>query len=126
MVQHVTWRWIFYLNLPFCGVGMVIVPFIIRLKTKQLSIMEKLTRIDWIGGFLFIGSMTSFLMTVTWGSADRAWDSAATLAPLIIGIVGTIVSILWETRGAREPLIRLAIFSNPSALAGYYCAMAQD
>ncbi|GAM37771.1 glycosyl hydrolase [Talaromyces pinophilus] len=24
MVQHVTWRWIFYMNLPFCGVGMVI------------------------------------------------------------------------------------------------------
>lgn len=125
MVQHVTWRWIFFLNLPFCGVGMVIVPFIIRLKTKQSSIMAKLTRIDWLGGFLFIGSMTSFLMAVTWGGVDHAWDSAATLAPLNIGIVGTVVSILWEKWGAREPFIRLAIFSNRSALAGYYCAMTQ-
>lgn len=125
MVQHVTWRWIFYLNLPFCGVGMVIVPFIIRLKTKQSSIMAKLTRIDWIGGFLFIGSMTSFLMAVTWGGVDHAWDSAATLAPLIVGVVGIVASILWEKWGAREPFIRLAIFSNRSALAGYYCAMTQ-
>ncbi|RAO69440.1 uncharacterized protein BHQ10_005452 [Talaromyces amestolkiae] len=125
MVQHVTWRWIFYLNLPFCGVGMIIVPFIIRLKTKQSSIMTKLTRIDWIGGFLFIGSMTAFLMAVTWGGVDHAWDSAATLAPLIVGVVGTFVSILWEKWGAREPFIRLAIFSNRSALAGYYCAMTQ-
>jgi MFS family permease len=125
MVQHVTWRWIFYLNLPFCGVGMAIVPFIIRLKTKQSSIIAKLMRIDWIGGFLFIASMTSFLMAVTWGGVDHAWDSAATLAPLIIGIVGTILSILWEKWGAREPFIRLSIFANRSALAGYYCAMTQ-
>lgn len=87
--------------------------------------MAKLTRIDWIGGFLFIGSMTSFLMAITWGGVDHAWDSAATLAPLVIGIVGTIVSILWEKWGAREPFIRLAIFSNWSARAGYYCAMTQ-
>ncbi|EEA21277.1 conserved hypothetical protein [Talaromyces marneffei ATCC 18224] len=125
MVQHVTWRWIFYLNLPFCGISMVIVPFIIRLRTKQSSILAKLARIDWIGGSLFIGSMTSFLMAVTWGGVDHAWDSAATLAPLLIGIVGTVVSILWEKWGAREPFIRLAIFSNRSALAGYYCAMTQ-
>jgi hypothetical protein len=126
MVRHVTWRWIFYMNLPFCGVGMVIVPFIIRLKTKQSSTMAKLTRIDWIGEFLFIGCMTSFLMAITWGGVDHAWDSEATLvAPLVIGIVKTIVSILWEKWGAREPFIRLAIFSNWSAHAGYYCAMTQ-
>ncbi|KUL85720.1 hypothetical protein ZTR_08516 [Talaromyces verruculosus] len=87
--------------------------------------MAKLTCIDWIGGFLFIGGMTSFLMAITWGGADHAWDSAATLAPLVIGIVGTIVSILWEKWGAREPFIRLAIFSNWSARAGYFCAMTQ-
>uniref|UniRef100_A0A093URX7 Putative MFS-type transporter n=1 Tax=Talaromyces marneffei PM1 TaxID=1077442 RepID=A0A093URX7_TALMA len=110
---------------PFCGISMVIVPFIIRLRTKQSSILAKLARIDWIGGSLFIGSMTSFLMAVTWGGVDHAWDSAATLAPLLIGIVGTVVSILWEKWGAREPFIRLAIFSNRSALAGYYCAMTQ-
>ena len=104
---------------------MVIVPFIIRLKTKQSSIIAKLTRVDWIGGFLFIGSMTSFLMAVTWGGVQHAWSSAATLAPLIIGIAGTVVSIMWEKWGAREPFIRLAIFSNRSALAGYYCAMTQ-
>ncbi|KAF3399060.1 Efflux pump roqT [Talaromyces pinophilus] len=126
MVRHVTWRWIFYMNLPFCGVGMVIVPFIIPLKTKQSSTMAKLTRIDWIGEFLFIGCMTSFLMAITWGGVDHAWDSEATLvAPLVIGIVKTIVSILWEKWGAREPFIRLAIISNWSAHAGYYCAMTQ-
>jgi MFS family permease len=125
MAQHVTWRWIFYLNLPFCGIGMVIVPIIIRLKKKQSSIMAKLTRVDWIGGFLFIGSMTAFLMAVTWGGVNHAWDSAATLVPLIIGIVGTVVSMLWEKWGAREPFIRLAIFSNRSALSGYYCALTQ-
>lgn len=125
LVQHVTWRWIFYLNLPFCGIGMAVVPFVIRLKTQERSIMAKLARIDWFGGLLFIGSMTVFLMAMTWGGVDHAWDSPATLVPLIVGIVGTVLSIVWEKYGAREPFIRLAIFSNRSALAGYYCAMTQ-
>ncbi|EED17140.1 efflux pump antibiotic resistance protein, putative [Talaromyces stipitatus ATCC 10500] len=125
LVQHVTWRWIFYLNLPFCGVGIVLVPFVIRLKTQKSSITAKLGRIDWLGGLLFIGSMTAFLMAVTWGGVNHTWDSAATLVPLLVGIAGTVLSIIWEKWGTREPFIRLAIFSNRSALAGYYCAMTQ-
>ncbi|EED12228.1 efflux pump antibiotic resistance protein, putative [Talaromyces stipitatus ATCC 10500] len=125
LAQYVTWRWIFWLNLPFCGVGLVLVPLTLRLKTKKTSVMEKLARIDWIGGFLFISSMTIFLMAVTWGGVDHAWASTATLVPLLLGIAGTVVSLLWEKWGAAQPFIRLAISSNRSALAGYFCAITQ-
>lgn len=123
--QYATWRWIFWLNLPFCGVGLVLVPLTLRLRTKKSSVMEKLGRIDWIGGFLFVSSMTIFLMAVTWGGVDHEWASAATLVPLLLGIAGTAVSVIWEKFGAAEPFIRLDIFSNKSALAGYFCAITQ-
>lgn len=126
IVAHTTWRWIFYLNIPFCAIAMTIVPLAIRLnKKRELSWPEKLLRVDWVGAILFVSSMTLFLMAITWGGVDHPWDSAATLAPLIIGVVGTFVSIAWEKWGAREPFVRLAIFSNRSAVAGYFCSMMQ-
>lgn len=103
----------------------MLVPVTLRLKTKKTSVMEKLARIDWIGGFLFISSMTIFLMAVTWRGVDHEWASAATLVPLLLGIAGTVLSLLWEKLGAAEPFLRLAIFSSRSALAGYFCAITQ-
>ena len=61
-----SWRWIFYINLPFIGIGIPMVWFFLRLKFRPSSFWAKLQRVDWIGTFLFVGSLTSFLIPVTW------------------------------------------------------------
>ena len=72
-------RWIFYINFPFAGIAMVIVPVALKLAFKHTELSEKLRRVDWIGSVLFIGSTTSFLIPVTWGGVSYAWDSWRTL-----------------------------------------------
>ncbi|KAL7624406.1 hypothetical protein AAE478_005970 [Parahypoxylon ruwenzoriense] len=67
IVQGTTWRWIFYIMLPFCAFGLVAVPCLLTLKPKKATIREKLSRIDWIGIVLLTGSSTSFLIAVSWG-----------------------------------------------------------
>ena len=66
--QKVSWRWLFYLNLPIVGVGFICVPIFLRLKFKTEHLAAKLKRVDWLGAFLFVASMTSFLIPVTWVS----------------------------------------------------------
>jgi multidrug resistance protein len=124
-VQHGLWRWTFYINLPFCGIGFVMVPLFIRLTTQKTSLKEKLLRVDWVGGFLFISSMTSFLIGLSWGGVEFAWTSFQTLVPLIVGVAGVALSLLWERYGAREAFLRRSLFHNGSAVAAYICALLQ-
>ncbi len=62
-------RWIFWINLPFCGVAFVAIPLFLRFNYTVGSIIEKLKRVDWIGSFIFVASTTAFLIPITWVSA---------------------------------------------------------
>lgn len=117
--QNVSWRWIFYLNLPFIGAGAIMIPLFLRLNFIPSSMASKLRRVDWIGSVMFVGSMSSFLIPLTWGGVMYPWTSWHTLVPLIIGIIGLITFSLYERFVAAEPVIRLAIFANRTANIAY-------
>ena len=99
--------------------------FLIPLKTAKTSLKAKLMRVDWLGGFLFIGGLTSALIAITWGGVQFAWISPRTLIPLSVGVTGLIASLVWERYGALEPFLRHSLFHTPSAIAAYICAFLQ-
>lgn len=115
----VQWRWIFWLNLPFIGIGGVMVPLFLRLNVIPQSIAAKLRRVDWIGSVLFVGSMTSFLIPLTWGGVMYSWSSWRTLVPLLVGALGLVAFCFFEAYVAPEPLLRLSVFANRSANIAY-------
>ncbi|KAI9804453.1 MAG: hypothetical protein M1825_001352 [Sarcosagium campestre] len=117
--QNVSWRWIFWINLPFCAIGFVMVPLFLKLGFKTSPFVEQLKRVDWLGTFLFISSATSFLIPVTWGGVMYSWDSWRTLVPLILGGAGLLGFGLYERFVAKEPLIRLSIFNTWTAKITY-------
>lgn len=65
--EKTNWQWIFWLNVPFCVIAFVAIPVCLRLTHKVGSIVDKLKVFDWVGSFLFISSLTSFLIPLTWG-----------------------------------------------------------
>jgi uncharacterized membrane protein len=97
----------------------------IKLETVKTSLKEKVLRVDWLGGFLFISSLTSFLVGLTWAGVEFAWSDYQVLLPLIVGAVGVGVSLIWERFGAREPFLRRSLFYKVSAIAAYICALVQ-
>ena len=116
---QVQWRWIFWINLPFIGVGAVMVPLFLRLNVIPQSIAKKLRRVDWIGSVLFVASMTSFLIPLTWGGVMYSWSSWHTLVPLLVGGAGLIGFCFYEAYLAPEPLLRLSVFGNRTVNIGY-------
>lgn len=123
--QHVSWRWVFYINFPFCALAMIIIPFVFRLKTRRRVSGESVLRVDWLGGMLFCGSFTSFLIGLTWGGVQFPWGDFRTVLPLLVGVVGIATTMAWEYWGAREPFLRLALFSTRSQTVIYFCAVMQ-
>jgi MFS family permease len=115
-----SWRWIFWINLPFCGLGLILIPIFLKLNTTQIPpLRESLKKIDFIGSFLFVASLTSFLIPITWGGTMYAWDSWHTLVPLILGVAGLIGFCMYERFIATQPLIPLVIFNNVTMSVSY-------
>jgi hypothetical protein len=90
-----------------------------------LSLVEKLWSVDWIGGALFIGSVCSFLIGITWGGVEHPWASAQTLIPIAMGIIGFAATIYWEIKFASQPFLRVNLFSNMTANATYASSFLQ-
>ncbi|OJJ46149.1 hypothetical protein ASPZODRAFT_66930 [Penicilliopsis zonata CBS 506.65] len=123
--EDVTWRWIFYINFPFIGVGAVFVLLFLNLNIIPSSLAEKLRRIDYVGTGLFIGSMASFLIPLTWGGVLYSWSSWRTLVPLLIGVAGLTVFGVYEWRYATEPIIPPGIFQNRTAAVSFIGSVLQ-
>ncbi|KAL9111359.1 MAG: hypothetical protein Q9227_004236 [Pyrenula ochraceoflavens] len=123
--EDVSWRWMFYVNLPFIGIALVVVPLTLRLKSLPASIATKLHRVDFLGMVLFTASMTSFLIPVTWAGVQYAWLSWHTLVPLFVGLGGLVLFLLYEAYLAPEPLVPLSIFRNRTSCIAYLAETAQ-
>ncbi|KAL2174902.1 major facilitator superfamily domain-containing protein [Thermothelomyces heterothallicus CBS 202.75] len=124
-VEHAIWAGCFYINFPFCGIGLVLVPIYVKLTTAKTSLGSKLGRVDWIGGFFFIGGLTSFLVGISWGGIQYEWKSVQSVTPIVAGVAGVVIAVIWEIYGAQEPFLRPSLFRSPSALATYACALFQ-
>ncbi|KAG8703167.1 hypothetical protein FRC09_004312 [Ceratobasidium sp. 395] len=114
-----SWRWLFYINLPLAGIAIVLVLVFLRLNTPKDSFKHKITRIDWIGNFLVIGSTASTIIALTWAGARYSWSSYQVLVPLIVGLAGLAAAFAYEFTLAVEPIIPRELLSNRTSLSGY-------
>lgn len=114
----------FHINYPFCGIGLLVAFLFVRLNAvAELTFAEKLRKTDWSGAALFISSMTSFLVGLSWGGVQHPWKSAATLGPIIFGLFG-LVGFFWLQSSKKEnTLLPMSIFYNLSAIAAFYSAL---
>ncbi|KAI2476988.1 ProP Permease major facilitator superfamily [Pyrenophora tritici-repentis] len=117
--EKVSWRWVFYINLPFLAIGAIMITIFLQLNQKHGAFLSKLRQVDWIGMILFVASMTGFLIPVTWGGVQYAWDSWHTLVPLILSAAGLIAFIAYIEFFAPNPLIRTSVFKTKSAAILY-------
>jgi MFS family permease len=105
LAQSGSWRWIFWINLPIIAVGVVGIGLFLRLSRRSRSFSEKLRLFDYTGSFLFIASITAFLIPVTWGGVQYAWSSWHTIVPLILGAAGLITFVIYEFWIARSAAV---------------------
>ncbi|KAM0559557.1 hypothetical protein ACHAPJ_004080 [Fusarium lateritium] len=123
-----SWPWLFWINLPFCGIAYTAIPITMRIKRKEdASVNTKIKEFDWIGTIVFVGSLTSFLIPLSWGGIMYDWSSPRTIIPLIFGILGLIAfgfHINFCRKYSRcDPLLRPSLFTSLTALSAYFATI---
>jgi len=121
-VDNLSWRWVFYVNLPVGAVAVAIVA--LRL---HLHVVRHRHRIDYLGAGLLAGAVSSLILVTTWGGNEFAWGSGIIIGLTAVGILLLVAFILQE-RHATEPIIPLTLFEsrifNVSSAMGFTIGMA--
>jgi EmrB/QacA subfamily drug resistance transporter len=100
------WRWIFYINLPFG-----ILALILTSASLKNSSIRREHSIDYLGALLMVSSVTALLIGISVFGPESGWLSSKTLATLGLAFVLAVVFLMQERR-ATEPILPLDLFKN--------------
>jgi EmrB/QacA subfamily drug resistance transporter len=105
-VDNLSWRWVFYVNLPVGAVALVVTSVVLDLPSRRIS-----HQIDYLGTVLLVGAVGSILLAVTWGGTQYAWGSGIILS---LGVVGAVLLAAFVTveRRVAEPILPPYLFKN--------------
>ncbi len=106
-VDHLSWRWIFWLNLPIGIAGFLLC----RRALRRLKVEPTRRQIDYAGALLLTAAVMALLLLSSWGGTEFAWLSPTILGLLAAGIVLLGAFVLREL-SAPDPILPPRIFAN--------------
>lgn len=120
--DHVSWRWCFYVNVPFGLVTLAVIAVVLKLPRPAVR-----PRLDVLGALLLAVASTCLVLLTSWGGTEYAWGSR-TILGLAAGAVGTALLFLVVEHRAAEPVIPLRLFRdsvfNVTSLVGAVVGVA--
>jgi EmrB/QacA subfamily drug resistance transporter len=100
------WRWIFYINIPFGILALVITSAVLHIpKVKREH------KIDYFGALILVLAVTTVLLATSVYGPEDGWTDSKTLTVFGSGILLTLL-FLWQETRAKEPILPLRLFKN--------------
>lgn len=120
--DHLSWRWVFFINLPIGGVALLVTAIVLH-----IPFTRRPHQIDYWGSALMVGGISALLLVTTWGGNEYDWLSPTIVGLAVAGTLCVLGFVLQELR-APEPLLPLRLFRNPvftiGNLVGFVVGMA--
>jgi EmrB/QacA subfamily drug resistance transporter len=106
ITDSLSWRWIFYINMPVGGAALVYLTAVLRLPYKKIP-----HKIDYLGAGVLAVAVTAIVLLTTWGGTQYAWGSAPIIVLGTLAVVSVAAFLVVQTRAA-EPVLPLHVFRN--------------
>ncbi|HEU5361701.1 MAG TPA: MDR family MFS transporter [Gaiellaceae bacterium] len=105
-VDNLSWRWIFYVNLPVGAVALSVIA--IAFHTREVHTRHAM---DYLGAALLAGALAAVVLFTSLGGTTWAWSSAEVIGLIVASIV-LVPAFLYVESRAEEPILPLSLFSN--------------
>ncbi|MGW1888879.1 DHA2 family efflux MFS transporter permease subunit [Streptomyces sp. NPDC002004] len=106
--EHLSWRWVFYVNLPIGIVALAVIAVALRIPRRA----ERHT-IDYLGTFLVACLATCLVLIASLGGTTWAWNSPQIIGLAVLGAI-LLVAFVAAERRAAEPVLPLKLFRIPT------------
>jgi len=106
LVDHLSWRWIFYINLPTGAFALLLVGTVLHSRTPQQQ-----RTIDYLGAISLSVALTAIILCTSLGGTAIAGASLSAIGLLVLAIAGTVTFIVTEMR-ADDPILPLGLLRN--------------
>ncbi|HEX4254254.1 MAG TPA: DHA2 family efflux MFS transporter permease subunit [Streptosporangiaceae bacterium] len=106
LTDDVSWRWVFYVNVPIGIIALAVVIF-----TLHLAKHDRRPKLDILGMVLIAAASACIVLFSVWGGTKYAWDSVQIIG-LGAGFVVLTVAFLFAEHYAAEPILPLRLFRS--------------
>ncbi|WPH00804.1 Hypothetical protein R9X50_00363400 [Acrodontium crateriforme] len=121
LTQLVSWRWCFWVNVPVCGLALILLTFFLDVHNPRTRFQDGIKAIDWLGTLTMLGVTLMLLLGLDFGGSIFPWSSPKVICLIIFGALMIGVFLFSEKKLAKYPLIPLEMFKNPANIAA--CAV---
>ena len=109
LTDELSWRWVFYVNLPVGGIGLIAITLIMP-NTKPQHPNRQPT--DWVGAGLLIAAATPLLLAFSMGGNQFGWLDSPIVACLIIAVAAAYAWWRVARRKGENGIMPLPMFQN--------------
>ncbi|MFF7048788.1 DHA2 family efflux MFS transporter permease subunit [Streptomyces griseorubiginosus] len=102
--EHLSWRWVFYVNLPVGVVALAVIAVVLRIPRRSAKHV-----IDYLGTFLIAAVATCLVLVASLGGTTWGWGSPQIVGLAVLGVVLAVAFVAVERRAA-EPVLPLKLF----------------
>ena len=102
--EHLSWRWVFYINLPIGIVALLVIAAVLHIPVRRTK-----HTIDYLGTFLIASVATCLVLVASLGGTTWAWGSAQIIGLAVLAVVLLVAFVAVERR-AVEPVLPLKLF----------------
>ncbi|CAL9402821.1 MFS transporter [Streptomyces sp. enrichment culture] len=102
--EHLTWRWVFYINVPVGIVALFVIAAALHIPVHRTP-----HRIDYLGTFLIASVATCLVLVASLGGTTWAWGDARIIGLAVLGVILLVLFVRAERRAA-EPVLPLRLF----------------
>ncbi|GAA2152776.1 MFS transporter [Kitasatospora kazusensis] len=105
-VDNLSWRWVFYINLPIGAVALAVIATVLHTGDNKRQ-----HTIDYLGTFLIASVATCLVLMTSLGGTTWAWSSWQVIGLGILGLV-LLLGFVEVERQAAEPVLPLRLFRS--------------
>ncbi|MFI5818013.1 DHA2 family efflux MFS transporter permease subunit [Streptomyces rishiriensis] len=102
--EHLSWRWVFYVNLPVGVVALVVIAAVLHIPRRSTRHV-----IDYLGTFLIASVATCLVLVASLGGTTWDWGSPQIVGLAALGVLLAVAFVAVERRAA-EPVLPLKLF----------------
>ncbi|MEU3728422.1 MDR family MFS transporter [Streptomyces sp. NPDC033538] len=102
--EHLSWRWVFYINLPVGIVALAVIAAVLHIPRRSTRHV-----IDYLGTLLIASVATCLVLVASLGGTTWAWGSPQIIGLAVLGVVLAALFVAVERRAA-EPVLPLKLF----------------